>query len=150
MVGCGGGDETTTADVRVPGAEVSDSQAERGKAAVRGYLDARAEGEWQRACSYFDGPTRALLARIVPRLERGRVESCATFMELSTEALSGSQRAALGTAEFVSVRAKGSVGYVTYKDADGVEREMAMKVNGDDWIVAAVEATPTRSAAGNQ
>ena len=116
----------------------SPSQAESAEAVLHGYLDARAAGEWNRACSYQARVVRRLLNRIDDRGTGTKGRGCAGFLAASTEELSDSELAELADADVSSVRVEGERGYVLYEDGAGAERALAIKLEAGKWRVLGI------------
>lgn len=151
--GCGGDGSAATEggersaqsgqeEIRKYGAEASGQQARQVEAALQTFLEARARGEWEEACSHLAKSVRRFLGRLTAKSERLPGESCADFVETGGKKLSASERAGLTKADVVSVRVEGSSGYVLYEDASDVEYAMAIRSEGGSWKVAGVNGTP--------
>jgi hypothetical protein len=146
VAGCGGGGDSgsTGAESTAPGAtgelgeagavgkaeefgsEASGAEAKGPEAALQGYFDARANGEWSKACSY--------LAKNVQQVYRQlSKEGCAAFLQKMTGRLSKEERAALAEVEVESVRLEGDGGYVIYTDAEGSQRAKPVEREGGAW-----------------
>jgi len=147
VAGCGGGDdgsgsgESTAANGAIDelggaaavakaeefGSEASDPEARSAEAALLGYYEAKAEGEWSKACSYLAQDLRQLYGRFYK--EKG----CAAFVEKTTERLSADERAALTELEVESVRVEGDSGYVVYTNAEGSRQAKPIEEEGGAW-----------------
>jgi hypothetical protein len=111
------------------GSEASGAEAEGPEAALRGYLDARANGDWSKACAYVSKE----LSKFYGRLDKDG--GCAGFVEKTTEGLSADERAALADVEIESVRLEGDSGYVIYADAEGSQQARPVEREGATWKV---------------
>jgi len=130
----GGGGElggaTSVAEAEEFGAEASGAQAQGPEAALRGYLDARAKGDGETACSYMSEELRELYARLYKQ------GGCAEFVERSTGRLSANERAALPEVEVETVRVEGDDGFVIYADAEGSQQAKPVEREGRAWKVS--------------
>jgi len=113
------------------GAEASGAEAQAPEAALHGYLDARANGEWAKACSFVSKE----LSDLYRRLDKDR--GCAAFVEKTTEGLSADERAALAEVDVESIRLEGDSGYVIYADAEGSQQAKPIEREGGAWKVGA-------------
>jgi len=126
------------------GSEASKSQAKPVEAALLGYLDARANGDWEKACSYLAKDLRQLYNRIGSKSQTAM--SCPDFVAGTTERLSQQERTELAEIEVESVRLDGNSGYVIYTDAAGAERTKPVSEEGGSWKVSSLLATLAASA----
>lgn len=147
VAGCGGsdssgGDSTATggaagelgeaaavAKAEEFGSEASGAEAKGPEAALQGYFDARANGEWSKACSYVAKDLRKLYGRLSK-------EACAAFVEKTAERLPAGERATLAEVEVESVRLEGESAYVIYADANGSQRAKPVEREGGAWKVS--------------
>ncbi len=123
------------------GSEVTSAEAHQAEAALRGYLEARAEARWARACTYLTDPIRRLLAQAAARYENVLGASCPGFIASSTRKLPVPERAALDRVAIDSVRADGDRGYVLYETLGDDERAIRIQAEGGRWKLAAVNGT---------
>jgi hypothetical protein len=112
------------------GSEASGSEAKKPEAALKGYFDARVNGEWAKACSYVSKELRKLYSRV------SKKSGCSGVVEKTTERLSASERAALAEVEVESVRLEGGSGYVIYTDAEGSQQAKPVEREGGAWKVS--------------
>ncbi len=127
------------------GLEATGSEAKQAEAALHGYLDARANEEWSKACSYQSQAIRNLFARFGKSGQANgqtKGKGCAGFMETATRKLSASERADLGKVHIYSVRVEEDQGYILYRDASGAEYAMSMKLEGKKWKLVGDRGTP--------
>lgn len=144
VAGCGGSDSSSSSGstgselgaaaavqkAEEFGSEASGSEAKGPEAALRGYSDARANGEWSKACSYVAKD----LLKVYSRLQKEG--GCASFVKKTTKGLSPDERAALAEIKVESVRLEGDSGYVIYTDAKGSQQARPVEREGSAWKVS--------------
>ena len=113
------------------GSEASGSEAKGPEAALQGYFDARANGEWSKACSYLSKDLR----RAYDRLSK---EGCVAFVKKTAARLPADEQAALAEIEVESVRLEGDSGYVIYTDAKGSQQAKPVEREGGEWKVSSL------------
>ena len=134
-------EETTDsgAAIRDFGHEATGPQAQQPEAVVLDYLDARAAGEWSRACSKLTESDRRVFATVAAtRLHTGQKPGCAAAMEHFTQRLSRSERAGLADAEIEVVRIGGGQGYAIYALPSGAEYAMRLQTEVGEWKIAGI------------
>jgi hypothetical protein len=124
-------------EAREFGSEASGSEAEEAEAALLGYLEAQAGGEWSKACSYLTKELRSLEAKIA-RSGQGGGEGCPGFVAATTERLSPSERSSLAEVDIQSVRIEGRRGYVVYTDSAGTEIAKPVQVEAGEWKLSSL------------
>lgn len=156
VAGCGGDDGSTATEgsgsspqsrqdeIREFGSEASSPEAQQAEVALKGYLDARAVGEWKKACSYLARNVRRGLGQLAAKSKQVQGKDCAGLIEASTKSLSSSERADLGQVDVNAVRVEGEQGFVLYKDAADAEYAMPMKSERGQWKVAGVGGLPLK------
>jgi len=130
------------AAIRDFGATASSSQTRQAEVALRGYLSARANEEWSKACSYLDRSKQRLLGRVAASSKQIEGKSCATFLASGFEALSSPERADLAKADVASVRVDGDWAYAIYSTPSNTEYATAMEIDAGEWKVAGIEPRP--------
>lgn len=155
LFACGEDEEPAQGKSKAPGqfgSELAGVEARRAVATLRGYLDARAQGRWARACSYLTASTRDLVEQAASS-ERISGTDCPSYIAASSEKLLPAQRAALERAIVGSVRGDGERGHVLYQVPGDGERAMPIRATeGGSWKLAALSGTPvpTSSTGGTE
>lgn len=135
-----GAPPTALKEAREFGSEASDSEAEEVEAALTGYLEAQAGGEWSQACSYLAKELRRLEARLAHSV-RGGGEGCPGFVAATTERLSPSERSGLADVDVQSVRIEGKSGYILYIDGSGAETAKPILDEAGRWKLSSLLAS---------
>lgn len=120
------------------GKEANSSSFEEVSSVVHGYLDARAEGDWELACS-FVSPTGQRLLQTSAEKEGSEDTSCSAVLPQETTGSPEELRKEASLADVGSVRiGKGAFGnaFATYRVADAL---LVMIMSGEpgEWGVAA-------------
>ena len=131
------------------GSELEGVEADQAVATLRGYLAARVDGQWARACSYLTASIREVVEQSA-RSERIAGTDCPSFIASTSEKLLPIQRLALERVIVDSARAEGERGYVLYQVPGDAERAMPIRANeSGSWKLAALSGTPvTTSSTG--
>jgi hypothetical protein len=143
-----GGDGTPPAVLKEAkdfGSEASGSEADEAEAALIGYLEARAGGEWSRACSYLAKELRKLDARFA-RSVAGGADGCPGFVATTTERLSPGERSGLAEVDIQSVRLEGRHGYIVYISSSGTEIAKPILEEGGRWKLSSLLVSLLRQA----
>jgi hypothetical protein len=132
-----GGDNS----VQVFGVEGEVGEREQALATLRTYLDARAAGNWARACAETSAEFREQLATVVSTSKGDqKPEGCTTTLRVFLGRVPRSTMR--GTAEIeglLSFRVAGDYAYVIFRGADGTVRFIAMVDENGEWKVNTVE-----------
>ena len=121
------------------GSEASGSEAREVEGALLGYLEAQANGEWSKACSYLAKDLRELQARIADA-EQGGAGECPA-LATTTERLSPQERADLAAVDIHSVRLEGDSGYIVYADGSGTEVAKPVEDEDGEWKLSSLLAS---------
>lgn len=119
------------------GSVATGSDAEQVEAALVGYLEAQANGEWSRACSYLAKGLRKFRAR-VRKSAQGTPGGCPGFTAQVTQRLSPSDRSNLPDVKVQSVRLKGANGYVIYIDGSGKKVSKPVRREAGEWRLSSL------------
>jgi hypothetical protein len=112
------------------GTEASPTQRSRAARALRGYLEARAKGEWSAACSYLAVAARRQAEALTATSARGG--GCAAAYAALYGAASASQRANPFTG-LTALRVKGRHGSAVFLSSSGAGYVMPMLSEGGSW-----------------
>lgn len=155
IAGCGGGDDDSTVSTRSPeereealqaqreriegfGLEATGSEAKLAESTLTGYLTARANGEWKKACSYEVKSLRQLFGRMTQAQkgeDKPKSKGCPGYMEMATRKLTAAERENLAEVKVKSVRVEDGQGYILYTNSTGDEYAMSIKREGGQWKV---------------
>jgi hypothetical protein len=150
VVGCGGGGGSSTStgasgNIQTPGVEADKGDRAAVSAALRGYFDARAHGDWARSCTYLAARTKKELEQFTSLTPALRGAACGKLVGAVTAAMPADQRARSTAAvtAIPSVRIKGDTAYVTYRTAGGIQSTIVMVREGSDWKLGALVGSNT-------
>lgn len=138
------------AEFRVPGgdnsvqefgAEASRSELEQAGAALHGFLDARAAGEWSKACTYLTKATIASFEQLAARSKRGP-RGCGAIMEALSGGVPKSSLEEAAQAGVGALRIEGGRAFLLYHGAHGTDYAISMAKEGGAWKVGALAGTP--------
>jgi hypothetical protein len=119
------------------GSEAAGSELQLAAAALHGYLDARAAGEWARACSYMGrGVTRSLSQ--LASAQGGKGGSCPKIIAGLSSAIPPAVRRETARADVGALRVEGDNAFLLFRGAHDTNYFMPMAHEGSRWGVAAV------------
>ena len=121
------------------GAEASPSQRSRAARALRGYLEARAKGEWSVACSYLAVPARRQAEALTATSGRGG--GCTAAYAALYGTSPASQRVNPFTA-LTALRVKGRHGSAVFLSPSGAGYVMPMVSEGGSWRPTQISPFP--------
>lgn len=124
------------------GQEGGGSELASAASELHAYLDARAAGRWEDACSYLAPRVVASLEQFAAARGEGRLEGCPDILQALS---SGAGTAGLRAADQVdvgSLRLQGSRGFLLYHGPQGVDFAMPVVLEAGEWKLAAPDATP--------
>jgi hypothetical protein len=125
------------------GDEAGDSEFEQAAADLHGFLDARAGGAWQAACSYVSKGIVDSFKQLAGRAKQGQGTNCAAVLEtLTSPAVERATKAEADGADVGSLRVEGERGFLLYRGVGGTVFAMPMANEGGAWKVAALAGTP--------
>ena len=113
--------------------------AERVQAAkvAKAYFDARAAGEWARACSYLMEPLERQLLAFGDQA-RGRELDCAAVMRAFTARVPDRVLREAADIRVISLRVNGDGAFLLYRDGTGEAMVLAMGREDGFWKVGAI------------
>lgn len=120
------------------GEEADADQLEAAEAALVGYLDARADGDWKASCEYLaDAATQPLqqLAESSPKLKG---QSCAVIIGALSAQVPKSSRANPVVDGVASLRVEGDHGFALFHGPQGADFFMTMVEEDGEWKVGAL------------
>lgn len=135
-----GGDNT----IQEFGEEASDAEFEAVATALHGYLDARADRDWETVCGYMSRELAESMEALAAKSEKVDGTSCAAAQEALSIAVPNANREKAAEADIGSVRVEGEDAFAIYHGDKGVSFAMPMASEGGEWKVASLSATEFR------
>lgn len=123
------------------GAEADRSELVQAAKVAHGYLLARAERDWARACGYLSGRQAAQLQQFASASPQLKGKGCAAILAAFSAEASTSALRELTAVDAASLRAEGRQAFLLYHGADNTSYFVPMTKGGAAWKVAAVEPT---------
>jgi hypothetical protein len=120
------------------GEEADESEIEAVETALNGFLDARAEGNWAKSCSYLAKATLKPLETLSEKTPKLKGASCAKILAALESRVPAPERANPLTHGIASVRIKGPRGFALFHGANGSDYFMLMTNEGGEWKVSAL------------
>ncbi len=118
------------------GSEAPPTERERATAALAAFLQARAKGEWPRACTYLATPTRTQLERLLGAAAKGKAQAggCGrTLAALSKGPAAAHADSLTLTGGVVALRIKGKSAFALFHGPKGSKYVMPMVSEGGAW-----------------
>lgn len=130
-----GGDNS----IQESGSEGSGSELNQAAVALHGYLDARAAGEWGRACSFVTAGLITSMSQLAAG-EGGKATCAKLLASLSSSAPPATLREA-AVADVGALRVDGDFAFLLFHGAGGTDYFMPMARVSGVWKVAAISAS---------
>jgi hypothetical protein len=125
------------------GAEASASEFDEAAAALHNFLDARAAGDWEAACSYLSSQVVESFKSFAAQAKRFEDEDCAGLLEaLTSPSAKPTFEAEAKRADVGSLRIEGERAFILYRALGDTVMAMPMTVEGGDWKVGSLASTP--------
>jgi hypothetical protein len=125
------------------GEEADPQEFSDAAAALHGFLDARAEGNWAAACDYMSKSIVESFEKLFAQAKQVEDTSCAGILEkLTNPAAKSAMKQEAEKADVGSLRVEGDRSFVIYKGVEGTVLAMPMADEGGDWKVASLAGTP--------
>jgi hypothetical protein len=127
------------------GQESSESELREAGEALHGFLVARTNEEWSRACSYLPDAMAKQLEGLVSQSQNGENKSCASALAGLTPPLSTSVRREQTVVDAASLRREGEHGFLIYRGEEGGHSTVyaiSMVLEGGGWKVAVLAPVP--------
>jgi hypothetical protein len=131
-----GGDNS----IQESGSEASSSELDQAAAALHGFLNARAAGDWAAACSF----TAATLTDSLGELAGGGGGSlrCPRLLAVLSAGVPSAALREAAIADVGGLRVEGDSAFLLFHGAYGESFFIPMVREGGDWKVAAIAASP--------
>jgi hypothetical protein len=125
------------------GSEAEGSEFEQAAAALHGFLDARAAGDWVATCGYLSKSTLESLESLAAGAKQGEGTSCAKILsKLTNPAAKSSMKAEAAEANVGSLRTEGERSFLIYTGAEKTVLAIPMTHEGGAWKVTSLAGTP--------
>jgi hypothetical protein len=137
--------ETKGADnsIQESGAEAGASELSAAAVALHGYLDARAEADWAKACSYLAAALTTQLAQLTARGSGDeKAPSCTTLIAGISSGIPPSALREAAQADVGAFRVEGQRGFLLFHGSPDGDYFMPMARESGSWKVAAIAASP--------
>lgn len=118
------------------GAEAGEAEFEQAAAALHGFLDAAAQGNYAAACRYI---SREAVASFAALAGGG---GCAASLEALLAAPSAASRREAAAADVGSLRVEGARGFLVYRGAGGAVYAISVSREDGEWKLAALAGVP--------
>jgi hypothetical protein len=130
-----GGDNS----IQESGSEAGAFEVSQAAIALHGYLNARAAGEWAKACSYMAAGVTAQLAQFsAGSAGDKKTPSCAKLLAGLSVGIPAATMREAAQADVGALRVEGESAFLLCHGAHGVDYFMPMDREGGDWKVAAI------------
>lgn len=118
--------------------------------ALKTYLDARAAGDWARACMGVSAGLNAEFRQFGRQsAQGGKLPSCAETMRTLTAGVPASALRTAAAIHVLSMRLEGSTAFLLYKNGDGTPSEIPMAHESGEWKVGALDGSALVLGAGS-
>ncbi|HEX5983976.1 MAG TPA: hypothetical protein VFY69_07205 [Solirubrobacterales bacterium] len=125
------------------GAEGEASQLAGAAAVLHAYLDARAAGRWEDACSYLAAEVIAAIEQFSSAYgEERQIEGCPDTLRALTSGAGAAGLRAAANVDVGSLRVQGERGFLLYHGAQDLDYSMPVALEAGEWKLAAPEGTP--------
>ncbi len=125
------------------GDEADESERDQASAAVHGFLDARANQDWNEACSYLATPVKEQLESVAEKSEQLKDANCAAILEaLASQANPKLLREEAAKADIGSLRIEDERAFLIFRGLDNTVYTIPMVDEDGDWLLGSIAPTP--------
>lgn len=125
------------------GSEATGSDFDQAAAALHGYLDARAEGEWQQACAHLAPGLAAQMQQLGGAQAKGvEAPSCPQLLASLSGGIPPQVLREAALADVVALRLQGQSGFLLFHGARDTDFFIPMSRREGEWRVAAIAPSP--------
>jgi hypothetical protein len=125
------------------GDEASTSERDQATAAVHGFLDARANQDWTKACTYLAAPVKEQLEKAVEKSEQLKDKGCGAILEaLASQADPKLLREEAAQANVGSLRVEGERAFVIFRGVEKMVYTIPMVDEDGRWLLGSIAPTP--------
>ncbi len=118
------------------GGEAETTEVDAASAVLAGYLQARAEGDWAKACTFLAAAAVAPLEKLASGSPELKGKGCAAILAALSAGAPASTRANTMTDGIASLRIEGDRGFALYHGAKGIDYFVPMAEDDGEWKVA--------------
>ncbi len=123
------------------GDESGESELQEAAEAVHSFYVARAEEQWDTACSYLSKSNIEQLEQLGSQSPQFKNAGCAPVLKAFTRPLPAAVNREITTVDAGSLRREGEQGFLIYFGADHVKYAMPLRDEGGSWKVTALSGT---------
>ena len=123
------------------GVEAGAAEKSRASIGLRGYLMARAKGDWSAACSFLESPARAKLEAL-EKASRGRLRGCPAILGRLSGRSPAISRANPFSGKIAALRIRGGHGFALFVGSTEQQYVMPLAREGSGWKVAQLAPIP--------
>lgn len=109
--------------------------------ALKAYLDARASGDWARACARVSAGLKAEFMHFGAQQGQGKLPSCSEAIRTLTAEVPVSALRTAAAIRVLSMRVEGSTAFLLYRNGDGTPSEIPMARESGEWKVSALDGS---------
>jgi hypothetical protein len=125
------------------GDEADTSERDQAAEAVHGFLDARANRDWAKACTYLAAPVVEQLESAAEKSEQLKDKGCAAILEaLSSQANRKLLREEAAQADVGSLRIEDERAFVIFRGLDKTVYTIPMVDEDGEWRLGSIAPTP--------
>lgn len=124
------------------GQEASQAELEEAAAALHGFLDARAQGNWAAACGYLSAGARQSMVKLISKAAHRQDLGCATVLAALSEEVPRANLREAAIADVGSLREEGDHAFLIYRGAKGLVFGISITREGDAWKLETLGGTP--------
>ena len=125
------------------GSEAGASEREAAAAALHGFLDAGAQGDWAAACGYMSRQLAESIEKLGGQAKQLKGAGCAGVLRVITNPAAKQElKEEAARADVGSLRTEGGQAFIIYKGLGGAVLAMPMAKEAGAWKVASLAGTP--------
>jgi hypothetical protein len=125
------------------GDEASASERDQAAAAMHGYLDARANQDWTKACTYLAAPVVEQLEKLTEKSEQLKDKGCPAILEvLASQADPKLLREEAAQADVGSLRIEGERAFVIFRGVEKTIYTIPMVNEDGEWLLGSIAPAP--------
>lgn len=123
------------------GDESDESELQEAAEVVHSFYVARAESQWDTACSYLAKSNIEELEKLAAQSSQSEGADCAAILKAFTRPLPASLEREITTVDAGSLRREGDQGFLIYYGAGHETYAMPLKEEGGSWKITALSGT---------
>lgn len=123
------------------GDEADESEREAAEANIDAYLQARADGDWQKSCEYLAEAAVKPIEQLAQSSPQLKGKGCGAIIGALSAQLPASSRANPLVSGIASLRIEGDRGFALFHGPKGTDYFIPLVKEGDEWKVGALAAS---------